>query len=331
LELRPDYADAHFGRSLLRLLQGDYEQGWAEYEWRWKTGQLPEREFIQPKWNGGSLGEQTILLHAEQGLGDSLQFIRYAALLKKENPSAAIVVECLRPLAPLLTRCPSIDQLVAQGGKLPPFDVHCLLADLPGAFKSTLETIPRDVPYLFADPELVTEWRKRLSDLGGLRIGINWQGRGGQGDYRKRDIPLDLFAPLAQLPGVNLVCLQKGEARSELFSLGERRPVFDPGDDLDTAHGAFMDTAAIMMNLDLVITSDTSVPHLAGALGVRVWLALPFVPDWRWLLDRSDNSWYPTMRLFRQTAPGDWTAVFEEIRTELVSLLTSSGSKQANE
>ena len=310
LELKPGFAGAHGNLSHVMLLKGDFEQGWMEYEWRWESDQLLKREFREPRWMGEPLAGRTILLHAEQGLGDTFQFIRYAALLKGRG--AKVIVECQRAMVKLLARCGAIDQVVATGDELPSFDVHSPLLSVPGIIGTTLENIPADVPYLFADPDLVDDWRERLKGLSGFRVGINWQGREGQGTFRLRDIPIECFAPIAQLPGVRLISLQKGEGRKELAGAGF--PIFDPGEDVDTAHGGFMDTAAIMKNLDLVITSDTSVPHLAGALGVPVWLALPFVPDWRWLLDRSDSPWYPTMRLFRQRRPGDWAGCLGKCR-----------------
>jgi hypothetical protein len=188
-----------------------------------------------------------------------------------------------------------------------------------------MNSIPAEVPYLFAAPALVEEWGERLRPLNGLKVGINWQGRTGQGEFRKRDVPLAQFEKLAQVSGVRLISLQRGEgefkAPSSNFQVwdGAETAIVDLGE-FDTAHGGFMDTAAIMKNLDLVITSDTSVPHLAGALGVPVWVALPYAADWRWLLDRSDSPWYPTMRLFRQKRIGDWDGVFDEIKAELARL-----------
>jgi len=317
LRLDPNHAKTHLNQASLMLVQGDFERGWEEYEWRWKTGQLPKREFREPRWMGEPLSGRTILLHAEQGLGDTLQFIRYAALVKRLG--ARVVVECQKPLVKLLSRSQGIDQLAAQGDDVPHFDVHAPLLSLPRILRTTVNSIPADVPYLFADPGLVDDWRERLKEQSGLRIGMNWHGRAGDGMFRRRDIPIECLAPIAQMPGARLVSLQKGDGRKELAGAGF--PIFDPGDDVDTVHGPFMDTAAIIMNLDLVITSDTSVPHLAGALGVPVWVALPFVPDWRWLLNRQDSPWYPTMRLFRQKARGDWTTVFEEIHSALCELI----------
>jgi hypothetical protein len=193
------------------------------------------------------------------------------------------------------------------------------LLSLPGILNTSLATIPAEIAYLFADQALVDQWRERLSSVPGFRIGISWRGRP---TTRHRDIPLECFRFLTELPGVNVVSLQKGEARAELSAVGGSSiSIVDLGDDFDTVHGAFMDTAAIMKNLNLVITSDTSIPHLAGALGIPVWLALPCVPDWRWLLDRTDSPWYPTMRLFRQESPGDWSPVFQEIQTALCEQL----------
>jgi len=321
LQTNPSNVDARGNRALLWLLQGDFHRGWREYEWRWKSNQLHRQDFAQPGWDGSPLSSRTILLHSEQGLGDTLQFVRYASLVKQQNPAAKVVVGCQRRLTNLLSRCPAIDKVVGAGDPLPPFDVHSPLLSLPGIFQTTLETIPAQVPYLFPDPKLVVHWRNKLGNVRGLRIGINWQGRFGEGEFRKRNIPLELFASLAKLPGVQLISLQKREANESHFQQNTPFTVFDPGPEFDTVHGAFEDSAAIMMNLDLVITSDTSVPHLAGALGVPVWLALPFVPDWRWLQNRWDSPWYPTMRLFRQQAAGNWSGVFEAMRVELSNLV----------
>jgi tetratricopeptide (TPR) repeat protein len=314
LEVGPEFADARWNRSILLLLLGDFGSGWTEYEWRWKTGQLPVREFERPRWNGTRLDGKTVFVWAEQGLGDTIQFVRYAAMVKERG--ARVVFECQRPLVKLLQSCRGIDALVSEDDAPPAFDFQVPLLSVPAIFKTTLETIPAEVPYLFADEALIVEWRERLRETGGFRIGINWQGRGGHGAHRERDIPLEMFAELAELSNVRLISLQKGRA-PEALDPARGVPIVDLGS-FDDAHGPFMDTAAIMMNLDLVITSDTSVAHLAGALGIPVWVALPFVPDWRWLLERSDSPWYPTMRLFRQKKAGDWTGVFEEIEAALV-------------
>jgi hypothetical protein len=320
LAIEEHSASARANRSALMLLKGDMEHGWPEYEWRWKVEGLAPRRFAQPPWRGEALEGRSILLHTEQGLGDTIQFIRYAELLKRRG--ATVFVECQQPLMKLLASSPDVDGLITQGDDLPQFDFQAPLLSLPAVFKTTLDTIPAPVPYLFAKPSLVSRWRDELKRVGEFRIGINWKGRSEKGPWLQRNVPLELFTPLARVPGVRLISLQKGEGRRDLAALADRTDVVDLGQDVDSAEGAFMDTAAIMKNLDLVITSDTAVPHVAGALGVAVWVVLPYVPDWRWLLERSDSPWYPTMRLFRQKVAGDWAGVFEEVGAALRALVT---------
>lgn len=319
VRIAPELAEAHKNLSQLRLLLEDFGAGWPEYEWRWKTGEMPLPAFLQPRWAGESLSGETILLHAEQGLGDTLQFIRYAPLVRELG--ARVVVLCPSSLMRLLSRCGGIDELCGDEKSLPAFDCHVPLLSLPGIFKTTMATIPATVPYLFADPNLVEQWKGRVEGAGGLRIGINWQGRGGEGDFRLRDLPLEALAKLAEVPGVRLINLQRGEGRAELLEAAGRWPIVDLGETVDGENGAFMDTAAVMRNLDLVITSDTAVAHLAGGLAVPVWMGLPFVPNWRWFLNRDDSLWYPTMRVFRQQKVNDWSNVFVEMREALVSLM----------
>ena len=311
LEQQPDFAEAHVQRSLLALLTGDFPLGWAEYPWRWKTRQCPPRDFPQPAWDGQPLEGKTILLHAEQGLGDAIQFVRYAPLVKQRG--AAVIVECPGPLMSLLASCQGVDRLVGRGDRLPAFDVHASLLSLPGIFHTSLEDMPAAIPYLFADPGAVERWRRELGGAAGLKIGMAWRGNPVHTNDRARSLPLSCFESLAGLPGAHFFSLQKGAGVEELARMAGRLPVTELGSRLEN----FMDTAAVMKNLDLVITCDTAAAHLAGALGVPVWVALPFTPDWRWLLDRSDSPWYPTMRLLRQKQPGDWAGVFEEIKARL--------------
>jgi tetratricopeptide (TPR) repeat protein len=315
LELKPDAADAHWNLALSWLLAGDWQRGWPEYQWRWQAKGCAPRRFPQPLWNGESLAAKTILLHAEQGLGDTIQFIRYAAIVKQHG--GAVVVECQKPLVALLQGCPGIDRLVGQGDDLPAFDVQSPLLSVPGILKTSLETVPARIPYLAARPALVERWRTRLSGLDGFKIGIVWQGNPKNTRDRLRCVPLRCFAPLARIPGVRLLSLQKGAGAEQLAEVRDLFAVTDFAGELDEQSGPFMDTAALMKNLDLVIASDTAAAHLAGALGVPVWVALPFVPDWRWLLDRADSPWYPTMRLFRQERPGDWQGVFPRMESAL--------------
>ena len=311
LELKPDYADAHLNLSLSSLLTGDFRRGWPEYQWRWKTKRWQQRDRPQPLWDGQPLQGRTILLHAEQGLGDTIQFIRYAPLVKQAG--ATVLVECQQPLVRLLAGCRGVDALIGRGDDLPPYDVQAPLLSLPGIFRTSLQTIPVDVPYLFADPGLIAHWRGELGPIAGARIGIAWRGNPEHRNDRTRSLSLRCFESLAGLPGIRLLSLQKGAGAEQLQEARDHFPVTDLGSRLED----FMDTAAVLANLDLVIACDTAVAHLAGALGAAVWVALPFVPDWRWLLDRSDSPWYPTMRLFRQRTPGDWAGVFQEIKAEL--------------
>ena len=316
VELQPDCADAHLNWSMLRLLRGDFQRGWAGYEWRWQT-RPPSPHFGRPSWRGEPLEGRTILLHWEQGLGDTIQFIRYAAVVKAFG--GRVVVECQRALRQLLARTPGMDQLIAPPDEPPAFDVQAPLLSLPGILKTTLETVPASVPYIFASPELVEQWRERLRPIPGIKIGIAWQGNPEYRRDRSRSIALSCFEPLARLEGVRLFSLQKGAGLQQLRDLSGAWPIEDLGSRLDEASGPFMDTAAVMKNLDLVIAPNTALAHLAGALGVALWVALPLVPDWRWLMDRDDSPWYPTARLFRQTAPGDWVGVFHRMARELAT------------
>ena len=312
LTLAPDDAEVRKNLGVIRLLQGDFERGWREYEWRARAvaGAVPSYE--RPRWNGSPLDGRTTLLAAEQGLGDTVHFIRYAAVLKARS-DCRVIAACQRPLLPLLATCPGIDHLVAQDDPPPRFDVWAPLLSLPGLLRHhAVEDFPASVPYLFPPPALTDRWRTELSVYGGVRIGIAWQGNPKHQADRMRSVPLAEFAPLASLEGLRLLSLQKGPGTDQLEGLAQRLGIVPLHDRLD-ATAAFVDTAAVMQHLDLVITSDTAVAHLAGALGVPVWVALYHVPDWRWLLGRDDSPWYPTMRLFRQTAVGDWPGVFARI------------------
>jgi tetratricopeptide (TPR) repeat protein len=314
LEVAPDHPEAHRNRALLWLLRGDFARGWPEYEWRWRCKELPPRPFPRPRWDGGPLEGKTILLHAEQGLGDTLHFVRYAPLVKARG--ATVVLACQRPLLPLLRGCAGIDRLVAQGDPLPAFDVHAPLLSLPLLFGTDLGSVPADVPYLRPDPALAEKWRRHLDALPGLKVGIAWQGSGKNRTDHLRSVPLGAFEALARLDGVRLVSLQKGPGAEQARALADRLPLAElPG--LDEAAGPFLDTAAVLSCLDLVVCCDTALGHLAGALGAECWLALMAAPDWRWLLGRDGSPWYPRHRLFRQGRPGDWAGVFRQIADAL--------------
>jgi tetratricopeptide (TPR) repeat protein len=319
LGLKPDYPEAHWNRALVQLLQGDYERGWPDYEWRWKCKrafQIPR--FAQPRWDGGPLAGKTILLYAEQGLGDTLHFIRYVPLVQARG--GRVIVQCQAALIPLLSRCAGIDELVPWGSPSPAFDVYAALLSLPALFHTTVETIPADIPYLHADPTLVEHWRRQLGVLDGFKVGIAWQGSTRHAWDGHRSVSLEAFAPLARVPGVRLISLQKGTGVEQVQSVAGSFSLADFGDLVDRTAGAFMDTAAILQSLDLVICVDTAVAHLAGGQGVPVWLALHHTPDWRWLRVRRDSPWYPSARLFRQPSPGAWGPVFAQIAQELAEI-----------
>jgi Flp pilus assembly protein TadD len=326
VRLNPEYAEVHRNRALLWLLMGDFDQGWPEYEWRWHCQEVTRPSFRQPLWDGRPLEGRTILLHAEQGLGDTLQFIRYAPLVQQRG--GRVLVQCQPPLQSLLGSCPGIDQLVAQDAALPDFEVHAALLSLPGIFRTDLATIPAQVPYLSADSQLVEHWRRELESLPphgkenapcrSLKVGIAWQGSLHHPGDRQRSIPLRSFAPLAEVPGVQLFSLQVGPGAEQLRDLGNLFSVTDLGGRFDAA--SFQDAAAVTTVLDLVISVDSALVHLAGALGVPMWVLLPYAPDWRWLLQREDSPWYPTLRLFRQKEPGAWDNVFDRVAGALKEL-----------
>jgi Flp pilus assembly protein TadD len=318
LALRPSSAEAHRNRASLRLLLGDFAQGWPEYEWRWRMSDSHAPNFSQPRWQGQPLEGRTILLWSEQGLGDTIHFIRYAALLRARG--ARVLVDCPTSLRALLSAVVGIDRFVSLTALDEKVDYQIPLLSLPAAFGTLLETIPAASPYLRAEPERVALWRKTFCDVNKLKVGIAWQGsRGYTGDHY-RSVSLARFAPLAAIEGVALFSLQKYEGDQQLPPLAERLGVVDLARSLDEGPDAFVDTAAVVENLDLVITTDTAIAHLAPALGARVWLALQQTPNWRWLMDRDDSPWYPTMRLFRQRAWGDWDDVFARIADALRSL-----------
>jgi Tfp pilus assembly protein PilF len=339
LDRDPGRAEIHLDLGLLQLLLGDWAAGWAEYEWGWQTTAFSRFSFDRPLWDGSPLNRRTLLVQTEQGLGDTLQFIRYVPLVKEHG--GLVVVRCQRALAPLLAENLGKENLVEEGAPLPPFDVYAPLLQLPAIFRTTPSNVPAMVPYLHAAPSLVRQWQETLSksdvrypvsdvkiassDIGHrtsdfgrcLRIGIAWQGNPRFTGDRQRSIPVAQFSRLAQVENVEIISLQRGPGTEQLQALATNHRNPRAIDQLDEASGAFMETAAIMKNIDLVITSDSAVAHLAGALGVAVWVALPLVPDWRWLLEREDSPWYPTMRLFRQTRYGQWDDVFDRIGAAL--------------
>lgn len=311
IALDPDRAEAHFGRSLVLLASGDYAQGWEEYEWRLRISAFsaPAHRFAQPIWDGGRIDDGAILVHAEQGFGDVLQFVRYTPQVAER--CASVILECQPELKSLLQGTQGVHRVIARGEALPPFKAHVPLMSLPRVFRTTLRSIPWQGPYVHADPGRVQEWRRLVGprDGSGLRVALNWSGNPRFWGNRSRSIPLALLAPLARLGGVTFYSVQKGEAASQAGSPPAGMRLVD----LTTHIQDFADTAAILSEMDLFISVDTAVAHLAGAMGIRTWVILSTAPDSRYHLERSDNPWYPTMRLFRQERDGDWPGVVERV------------------
>lgn len=325
LALRPGYGDAQFGRALSLLALGDLGVGWPGFERRWERRELaPDiRDLRKPVWLGDPpVAGKSVLLHSEQGMGDTLQFVRYATVLAARG--ATVHLEVQAPLKRLLASVPGTNSVVARGEALPRFDLHCPLMSLPLACGTTLETIPARIPYVRAPKALAEGWAMRL-DGAGPKVGLAWAGNPAHANDRNRSIPMALLQPLLALPGIRFVSLQKpgSGARAGMAEL--------PGHVLDASADLrdFADTAALVENLDLVIAVDTAVAHLAGAVGRPMWLLLPFAADWRWLLEREDSPWYPTARLFRQPAVGDWRSVIDRVRGELQTWQRRRGADSA--
>jgi tetratricopeptide (TPR) repeat protein len=321
--LRPE---AEFCASLVRLRLGQFAQGWRDYEWRWRQAHwAPQRrDFVAPLWLGQEpLAGRTILLHAEQGFGDTLQFVRYAALVAALG--ATVLLEVQAPLKSLLSGSAGVAQVFARGEPLPRFDLHCPLMSLPLAFGTALDTIPADVPYVFASADRVAQWRARLGEPGPLRVGVVWAGSAVHKNNHNRSIAFERFRALLTAPGVAFVSLQQELGAAEAASLDRHADVIPLGGELRD----FADTAAVVSLLDVVVSADTAMVHLAGALGRPVWALLPFSPDFRWLLDRRDSPWYPTARLFRQPRFGDWESVLAHVKDELEALRRAGQSPAA--
>jgi tetratricopeptide (TPR) repeat protein len=315
IERDPDYAEAHWNKALLLILQGQYEQGWGLFEWRWLRNEAKTAgKFRGLPWLGQeSISGKTLLIYPEQGLGDYIQFCRYAPQV--EALGAQVILEASSALVPVLSTLPGNFTIVASGDPLPQHDALCPLMSLPLAFKTTIDTIPANIPYFFADPVKTIEWQDRIGAGDQPRIGLVWSGNPTHKNDRNRSLSLSQMAPLFDLP-FEFHCLQK-DIREEDRETLQRYPQLDiHADELQD----FSDTAALIEAMDLVISVDTSVAHLAGAMGKPLWLLLPYVPDYRWMLERSDSPWYPSARLFRQPAMGDWNYVLMEVRQALAAL-----------
>ena len=315
IALKGDYAEPLWNKGLVTLLKGDLKAGWAYYEWRKRTREpYGDRSFAQPFWDGrASLAGKTILVHWEQGLGDTIQFCRYIESFNQQG--ARVLFAPQKKLGALMTGLDAPCELVDANDLGLKFDVHIPLLSAPYAFQTDYATIPGQRPYLKVEPDLIEFWWNKIGS-DGLKIGICWQGSTGRIDAG-RSFAVTEFSGLSGIPGVRLISLHRGEGESQLANLPADMIVETLGPDFDAGPQAFMDAAAAIACCDLVITSDTAIAHLAGALGVPTWVALKFFPDWRWLLNRADSPWYPSMRLFRQPAPGDWKSVFQEMKQAL--------------
>lgn len=328
LVLNPNHAGVHAGLSALYLAQGDFINGWREYEWRLNDFFSAQRQFKTPRWDGvQDVCGKRVLVHAEQGLGDTFHFIRYAQLLKDKG--AIVIAEVQKPLIKIIALCPYVDAVIMPGQQVD-FDLHAPLMSMPYLCKTTINTIPAKIPYLYADQSLQKLWRDRITK-NKFTIGVCWHvdashdadvyrgnGRTVSVMGSKRSLPIDLVSALAEIPGVQVYSLQKGPGAEELKRAAVGQQVIDFGNELDTAHGSFMDTAALMQQLDLVVSADTSIAHLAGGLGVPVWILVPYPAEWRWLLERSDSPWYPSMRIFRREKGKGWDSVIAQVKQALI-------------
>jgi Flp pilus assembly protein TadD len=313
LALRPDYPEAHSNLAIVLLARGDMAAGWEEYEWRWKVPHMIKatRNFAQPRWRGEAAEGRTLLIHAEQGFGDTVQFCRYAPLAA--NRGLRVILEVQEPLLRLLRCLPGVDLVAGPGEDLPSFDLHCPMLSLPLALATATASIPSAASYLHSDQAQVAAWRTRLGAMEGerLRIGLAWAGNPDLPSDRRRSLTPDRLAPLFDVSGLHFFSLQKG---------GPTAPEAFPLTDLMDELGDFADTAALVANLDLVISVDTAVAHLAAAIGKPVWLLNRFDSCWRWQAGRRDSPWYPTLRLYRQPRPGDWATVLAEVARDLRAL-----------
>jgi tetratricopeptide (TPR) repeat protein len=313
IAFKPDFAKAYWNKAILKILVGDYEEGWRLFEWRWKSLEnIDVRNFHQPLWLGEQpVDNKTILIYQEQGLGDAIQFCRYAPMV--EALGAKVIIEVSTPLVSLVSTLKGNFIIIEKGQPLPHFDLQCPVMSLPLAFKTSVPTIPAEMPYLYTNPDKQNLWHERLGNKARLRIGLVWSGSAIHGNDHNRSIPLKLFEPLFNLP-IEMHSLQKEMRADDQVDLSNYDQIHFHQDNLKD----FSDTAALIQEMDLVISVDTSVAHLAGAIGKTVWILLPFMPDYRWMLDRTDSPWYPSATLFRQPEVGDWSGVILEVTKKLL-------------
>ncbi|MDB5358651.1 MAG: hypothetical protein JWN24_5104 [Phycisphaerales bacterium] len=317
LRIMPGRPKLLWYRAWGRLLMGDYERGWPDYESRWDDPELRQpfrRPFPQPQWHGEDVAGKTVLIHAEQGLGDTLQFARYAPLLADRG--AKVIMEAQPELVSLLRRSMRKVEVIETGQPLPAFDLHVPMLSLPLAFRTTLQTVPTTVPYLTVDAQAANAWRTKLASLPGIKVGLVWAGRPTHLNDRNRSVRLGHLSPLAKVSGVTFISLQMGEAAAQLHTPPPGMHLIDTTSELVD----FDATAGLVSALDLVIAVDTAIVHLCGALARPAWAMIQFDPDFRWMLAREDSPWYPNVRLFRQPTFGDWDAVARWVADELRKL-----------
>jgi len=316
IRLKPDYGEAHWNMSLTHLLSGNFIEGWKGYKWRRNIDLkilIGHHYTDKPRWDGTPFEGKRILVHYEQGLGDNIQFVRYLPMIKARG--GTVIFETLKPLIALLQGFPGADQIVENhpdGKPSVDFDVYTSLLDMPNIFGTTLDTIPAEIPYIHAEPLKAEYWRNKLAGSS-FKVGIVWAGSPTHGNDRYRSCKLKCFTPLTTIENVCLFGLQKGKAAAQMDEMAGILPIVNISKEFDD----LTDTAAAIENLDLVISVDTSVLHLAGAMGKPAWALLPYAPEWRWMLNRQDSPWYPTMKLFRQKEWGQWEPVFNQVAQEL--------------
>ncbi len=313
IETRPDFALAHWNLALALLSLGEMSEGFSEMAWRWKWDKFPgiRRNFSQPNWNGEDLSNSVIYLHPEQGLGDTILFMRYAPLIKQL--AEFVYLELPPAIAPLVENPNFADQIIIQGEKIPEFDYHVPFMDLPRILKTAHDNIPSDIPYLKIDEKLKTRWQNWKKQYEGIRIGINWSGNKTNPAEILRGIPPDVLTPLSRIAGITWFNLQKGDDSNRVGQLSKKFKL------IETGPAPLEETAALISELDLVITTDTAVAHLSGALGKTVWILLHHAPDWRWLTAGETSQWYPSAKLFRQSSPGNWGEVIENVYQDLLA------------
>jgi len=320
IAIAPAHLGARFNLSLLLLLRGDYARGWVEYEHRWALIDANKPSFAQPEWQGEDINGKTILLHSEQGFGDSIQCLRYVPAVLARGARVALRLE--RPLTRLAASLPG--DLIITSTTTPPaaFDVWCPLLSLPRIFGTRVQSIPAQVPYLGARPVITERWHRRLAVVPGLRVGLTWAGSPSHINDFRRSVDLVSLKPLFDVPGMSFLSLQVGPRARDIAELPAQGII-----DLSAELTDFAETAGAILNLDLVIAVDTAVAHLAGALGKPVWVMLPFSPDWRWLINRDNSPWYPSLRLYRQPAPSNWDRVIARVAADLAGLAAERGAR----